>query len=158
MKKLLLASVAALVLTPPAFYQLIKDDPNAEGGAVVGGTAGGVAGGVAGGMIFGPIGAAIGGFAGAVIGSEAGIEATTVDYVRMHPTDPVVIGGTIDVGYVVPETVVIHRIEGNADFGYFYTEDRAWIVNMSDRTIVYSPGTVVAAEGDADAEVTVNVQ
>lgn len=157
MKKLLLASVAALVLTAPASSQIIKDDPNAEGGAVVGGSAGGAAGAVAGGMIFGPIGAAIGGFTGAVIGSEAGIEATTVDYVRLHPTDPVVVGGEIDVGYVVPETVVIHQIEGSPDFGYFYTEDRAWIVNMSDRTIVYSPGTVVAAEGDADAEVTVEV-
>jgi len=158
MKKLLLASMAALAMTAPAFSQLIDGDADAEGGAVVGGSAGGVAGAVAGGAIFGPIGAAIGGFTGAVIGSEAGIEATTIDYVRLHPTEPVVLEGEVAAGFVVPETVTIHTIEGDPNYGYFYTEDRVWIVNMADRTVVYSPGTVVAAEGDAGADVTVTVE
>jgi hypothetical protein len=157
MKKLLLTSVAILALgASPAFSQIIKD--NTDAGAAVGGAAGGAAGAVTGGLIFGPIGAAIGGFTGAVIGADAGIETSTIEYVRMNPTEPIVIEDDIDVGYVVPEDITIHVIEGDPDHGYFYTEDRVWLVDMSDRTVVYSPGTVVAAEaeGEADVEVKVN--
>ena len=74
------------------------------------------------------------------------MEATSVDYARLHPTDPVIIGGDLDVGYVVPSTVVIHPIEGDPAYGYFYTQDRVWFVDLSNNTIVYSPGTVVAAQ------------
>jgi len=148
MKKLLIASIAALAISAtPAFSQIIKDDSEAAG-ATVGGATGGTAGAVVGGLIFGPIGAAIGGFTGAVIGAEAGVDASTVDYVRVNPVEPVVIDGTIDAGFVVPETVTIYPVEGNPSYGYFYTEDRAWIVDMSNRTVVYSPGTVVAVEAN----------
>jgi outer membrane lipoprotein SlyB len=158
MKKLLIASLAVVAMVSPAFAQ--DADADADGGAAVGGVAGGAAGAVAGGLIFGPIGAVIGGFTGAVIGAEAGVEASTVEYARLNPTEPVIVEGDIDVGFVVPETVTIAEVEGDAEFGYFYTEDRLWIVNLADRTVVYSPGTVVAAEGeaDADAEVTVEVE
>lgn len=148
MKNLLLASVAIIALgASPAFAQIIKSDPQAksDAGAAVGGTSGGVAGAIAGGLIFGPIGAVIGGFAGATIGATAGVQATSVDYVRLHPTDPVVVEGNIDAGFVVPNTVVVHAIEGDDKYGYFYTQDRVYFVDLSNNTVVYSPGTVVAA-------------
>ncbi|SFV29820.1 Protein of unknown function [Devosia crocina] len=149
MKKFIIPIIASAALLAPtlAQAQIIKDSNEAEaGGAVVGGTAGGVSGAIVGGLIFGPIGAAIGGFTGATIGAAGGVEASSVDYVRMHPTDPVVIDGTIDVGYAVPEAIVIHPIEGDPSHGYFYTNDRVYFVDMSNRAVVYSPGIVVAAE------------
>jgi hypothetical protein len=145
MKNLLLASVAVLTLASgPVFAQTSNTD--AETDAAVGGAAGGATGAVVGGLVFGPIGAVIGGFTGATLGASAGVEADSVEYVRMNPTEPVVIDGDIDVGYAVPEDIEIHVIEGDENHGYFYTEDRVYFVDLSDRTVVYSPGTVVAAE------------
>jgi hypothetical protein len=69
-----------------------------------------------------------------------------VDYVRLNPTEPVVISGDVAVGYVVPAEVKLHVIDGDNAHGYFYTNDRVYFVNMADRTVVYSPGTVVAVE------------
>ena len=143
MKKILLASVAVIAMgVSPAFAQIIKN--NTDAGAAVGGTSGGVAGAVAGGLIFGPIGAIIGGFAGATIGAEAGVEATDIDYVRLNPTEPVIVDGNIELGYEVPETVTLAQVEGRDNLGYFYTQDRVYFVDLSNRTVIYSPGTVVA--------------
>ncbi len=137
--KLILASAAALtLLAAPAFAQ----DTSTK--ATVGATTGGVAGAITGGLIFGPIGAVIGGFTGASIGAQAGINSSSIEYVRLHPTDPVVIEGNVDGGFHVPKTVVVHAIDGDPDHGYFYTKDRVYIVNLSDNTVVYSPGVVVA--------------
>lgn len=146
MKKIALSvfAVAMLGLPIAAQAQVIKGDAGAN--AAVGGAAGGVTGAVVGGLVFGPLGAAIGGFTGAVIGAEGGVEASSVEYVRLNPTDPVTIEGNIDVGFVVPAEVELHAIEGDTTHGYFYTNDRVYFVNMSDRTVVYSPGTVVAVE------------
>jgi hypothetical protein len=139
MRKLLLASVAIFALgAAPALAQ-------SDAGAAVGGTAGGVSGAVAGGLIFGPIGAIIGGFTGAVIGASV-VSDASIEYVRLNPTDPVVIEGELEAGFVVPETIVVHEIEGDPEYGYFYTNDRVWFVKLSDRTVVYSPGVVVAAK------------
>ena len=149
MKNLLLASVAIIALgASPAFAQIIKSAPDANAdanaGAAVGGTGGGVAGAIAGGLVFGPIGAVIGGFAGATIGAAAGVQASSVDYARLHPTEPILVDGSIDVGYAVPNTIVINPIEGDPKYGYFYTQDRLYFVDLSNSTVVYSPGTVVA--------------
>jgi hypothetical protein len=145
MKNLLLASVAVISLAAgPAFAQTSNSDTQTD--AAVGSAAGGATGAVVGGLVFGPIGAVIGGFTGATIGASAGVEADSVEYVRMNPTEPVVIDGDIDVGYVVPEDVELHVIEGDESHGYFYTEDRVYFVDLSNRTVIYSPGTVVAAE------------
>jgi hypothetical protein len=147
MKKLLICvSAIALLGAPIALAQTA--DTDAEAGAVVGGTAGGATGAVVGGLIFGPIGAVIGGFTGATIGASAGVEASSVEYVRLNPTEPVVIEGDIDVGFAVPAEIELHPIEGDATYGYFYTNDRVYFVNLSDRTVVYSPGVVVAAEAN----------
>lgn len=143
MKKFLM-SVAALALlgAPSVAYAQSAD---ADAGAVIGGTAGGATGAVVGGIIFGPIGAIIGGFTGATIGASAGVDASSVDYVRLNPTQPVVIDGSIDVGFAVPAEIEVHTIPDDPAYGYFYTNDRVYFVNLSDRTVVYSPGVVVAA-------------
>lgn len=142
MKNLLLATVAVFTLSSgTAFAQ------DADAGAAVGGTAGGVTGAITGGLIFGPIGAIIGGFTGAVIGAEA-VSANSVEYVRLNPTEPVVISGDVDVGFVVPDDVTLHVIDGDPDHGYFYTNDRVYFVALNDRTVVYSPGVVLAAEAN----------
>ena len=119
MKNLLLASVALIALgSAPVFAQ----DADAKTDAAVGSAAGGAT------------------------GAVVGVEADSVEYVRLNPTEPVVIDGDIDVGFVVPEDIEIHTIETDPDHGYFYTEDRVYFVDLSDRTVVYSPGTVVAVE------------
>lgn len=142
MKNLLLATVTVLTLSSGAAF---AQDSNA--GAAVGGTAGGVTGAITGGLIFGPIGAIIGGFTGAVIGAEV-VSSASVEYVRANPTEPVAISGEIDVGFVVPAEVELHVIDGDPDHAYFYTNDRVYFVELSNRTVVYSPGVVVAAEAN----------
>ena len=148
MNKFLAGIAAIALLATPTLAYAQSADADADADAVVGGGAGGAAGAVVGGLIFGPIGAVIGGFTGATIGAAAGVEASSVEYVRLNPTEPVVIEGDIDVGFVVPAEIELHPIEGDATHGYFYTNDRVYFVNLSDRTMVYSPGVVVAAEAD----------
>ena len=149
MKKLLLASVAALSLAAavPAFAQ------DADAGAVVGATGGGATGAVIGGIIGGPIGAVVGGFAGATIGAEAGVAASSVDYAMAQPVEPIYFDGTADVGLVVPAEVTIYPIEGDDQFGYIYANDRVWIVDLETRTLVQSPGYLVP---QASADFAVN--
>ena len=93
MKKLLICVSALALLGTPAVSYAQSTNADADAGAVVGGTAGGATGAVVGGLIFGPIGAVIGGFTGATIGASAGVEASSVEYVRLNPTTPVVIDG-----------------------------------------------------------------
>lgn len=138
MMKLILASLA--ILTLGSGTALAQSDA----GAAVGGTAGGVSGAIAGGLLFGPLGAVIGGFTGAVIGASV-VSDTSIEYARLNPTEPVIIEGTIDVGYEVPEEIELHVIDGNPDHAYFYTNDRLYFVELEGRTVVYSPGIVVAA-------------
>ena len=149
MKKLLLASVAALSLAAavPAFAQ------DADAGAVVGATGGGATGAVIGGIIGGPIGAVVGGFAGATIGAEAGVAASSVDYAMAQPVEAIYFDGTADVGLVVPAEVTIYPIEGDDQFGYIYANDRVWIVDLETRTLVQSPGYLVP---QASADFAVN--
>jgi hypothetical protein len=146
MNKLLLKAVAIALLATPGVAMAQSTAPNADAGAVVGGTAGGATGAVVGGLIFGPIGAVIGGFTGATIGASAGVQASSLDYVRLNPTEPAVIDGQIDVGYAVPAQIELHAIQDDPTYGYFYTNDRVYFVNLADRTVVYSPGVVVAAK------------
>ena len=45
------------------------------------------------------------------------MEASSVDYVRLNPTGPVVVEGAIDVGFVVPDTIEVHKIESDPAYG-----------------------------------------
>jgi hypothetical protein len=145
MKKMLLASVAviSLGLAVPTFAQ-DSGTANAEAGATIGATGGGATGAVVGGLLGGPIGAVIGGFTGAVIGAEAGVETATVDYVIANPVEPVVIDGSIDVGFTVPAGVTVHPIASDPAHGYIYANGRAWIVDLETNTVVQSPGYLIS--------------
>lgn len=150
MNKILLASVAALSLAAavPAFAQdkvvgVETQTSNETAGATIGAAGGGTTGAVVGGLLGGPIGAVIGGFAGATIGAEAGIETASIDYVGSHPVEPIYFDGAADVGFVVPANVTVYPIEGDAKYGYVYANDRVWIVDLSTRALVQSPGYLV---------------
>lgn len=144
MKKLLLASVAMLSLAAavPTFAQEVTTDADAN--AAVGAAGAGAGGAALGFVLGGPIGAVVGGFAGAVIGAEAGVAASTIEFAGNNPVEPIYIDGGLDVGVVVPETVTIYPVEGDPQYGYIYANDRVWIVNLADRTLVQSPGYLVA--------------
>ena len=146
MKKLFLSVAVVALLGAPAIAN--AQSANTDAGAAVGGAAGGATGAVVGGLVFGPIGAVIGGFTGATIGASAGVQASSVEYARLNPTEPVVINGKVDVGYAVPAEIELHPIQDDPAYGYFYTNDRLYFVNLSDRTVVYSPGVVVAAKAN----------
>ena len=145
MKKTLLASVAliSLGLSVPAFAQ-DAGVVNSEAGATIGATGGAAGGATLGFLAGGPIGAVIGGFAGAVIGAEAGIETSTIEYAGNHPVEPIMIEGSLDVGAAVPDGVTIYPVENDPAHGYVYANGRVWIVDLSNNTLVYSPGYVVS--------------
>jgi hypothetical protein len=142
MRKLLLAGVAVLALGAAA--PAIAQDSNAAGaGAAAGATAGGTLG-----FIFGgPIGAIIGGFSGAVIGS--GVADATITYAGNHPVDVVYVDDNLDVGYKVSGSLKVYPIEGDDAHGYFYANNRVWIVDLGTGEIVASPGFVVSEKAVA---------
>lgn len=144
MRKILLASVAALALSASATAVSAQDaTPSERAGAVVGTTAGAVTGGTIGFFLGGPVGAVIGGFTGAAIGGAAGVSAASVDYAANNPLDPVYIDGSVDVGYVVPEDIVIAEVPDDPAYGYIYANNRVYIVDRNTREIVHSPGYIV---------------
>ena len=140
MRKLLMLGVAVISLGAAA-PAIAQNDSDAE--ATVGATAGGAAGGTLGFLIGGPVGAIVGGFAGAVIGGEAAVSPEVVAYAGENPVDPVYLDTDIDVGYQVGSDLTVHPIEGNDQFGYFYANNRVFIVDMDTMTVVQSPGFVI---------------
>ena len=138
MRKLLMlgVAVASLGMALPAVAQ---SDTDAAAGATVGGATGGTIGF----LLGGPIGAIIGGWTGAVIGADAAVSVDSVKFAGEHPVDPVFLDADIDVGFVVAEDVTIHPIEGDDTFGYFYANNRVYIVDLATRTVVQSPGFLI---------------
>ena len=148
-KKLLLASVAAIALaTTPAVAQ-ISQSKATDDDALIGGTAGAATGGALGFMVGGPIGAIVGGFAGAVLGAEAAVPEQTVIYAGNNPVAPVYIDGDWAVGTTVPETVTVYPVEPTPEYGYLYANNRVYIVDNATREIVYSPGFTVPQDAVA---------
>jgi len=139
MRKLLMLGVALATLGTalPAMAQDSDTD------AAVGATAGGATGGTIGFLLGGPIGAIIGGWTGAVIGADAAVSADSIKFAGENPVEPVMLEGEITVGFVVPAEVTIHPIEGDDKFGYFYTNNRVYIVDLATRTVVQSPGFLI---------------
>lgn len=139
MRKLLLVGVALAALG--AATPVLAQDNNAD--AAVGATAGGATGGTIGFLLGGPIGAIIGGWTGAVIGADAAVSAESIKFAGENPVAVVTLDTDIDVGFVVPEEITIHPIEGDEEFGYFYANNRVYIVKLADRTVVQSPGFLI---------------
>lgn len=138
MRKLFMVGVALISLAAAA-PALAQNDAEAAAGATVGGAAGGTIGF----LLGGPIGAIIGGWTGAVIGADAAVSAESVKFAGENPVEPVLIEGDITVGAVVPAEVTIHAIEGDDKFGYFYANNRVWIVDLETSTVVQSPGFLI---------------
>jgi hypothetical protein len=151
MKKILMASVAALsfaAIAPAMAQDKVvgveqSSEADAEEGALVGGASGAAVGASVGAVVGGPIGAVIGGFAGATLGAGAGVQASSVEYAMAQPVEPIYLDTSLDVGYVVPADVTIYPIEGDPAFGYIYANDRVWIVDLESRAFVQSPGYLV---------------
>ncbi|HEV7719153.1 MAG TPA: DUF1236 domain-containing protein [Arsenicitalea sp.] len=140
MRKVLLAGVALLTLgaASPALAQY---SDRAVAGAAVGGAAGATTGAAAGFFLGGPLGAVIGGFTGAALGSSAGISSSSMDYVSRHPVQPLV--GDVRIGARLGPDVTIYPIQGDRRHGYIYANDRAYVVNLSNRRVLASPGYAI---------------
>jgi len=135
MRKILLAGAALLSLGAalPAYAQTVRTDIAPAAGATTGATLG---------FLFGgPIGAVIGGCSGAAIGTA--VDNADVTYVGTHPVEQVYINGDIGVGYKVGSHIKLHDIDGDPAHGYFYANNRVWIVDRSTGEVVYSPGFTV---------------
>jgi hypothetical protein len=137
MRKLLLAGAAILTLAAASPALAADNSGNAAGAA-----AGAATGGTIGFIFGGPIGAVIGGFSGAVLGS--GVSDAAVTYAGNHPVDVVYVSDNIDVGYRVGDNIKVYPIEGDDAHGYFYANNRVWIVDLGDNEVVSSPGYVVS--------------
>jgi outer membrane lipoprotein SlyB len=127
-------ALLALTVAAPALGQ-----DKVDTGAGV--TAGAATGGTLGFIFGGPIGAIVGGFTGAVIGGSVSDAAIT--YAGSHPVEQVYIDSDIDVGFKVSDTVKVYPIEGDDAHGYFYANNRVWIVDLSSGEVVASPGFVI---------------
>lgn len=149
MRKLLMLSVAILSLGAAA-PAMAQDNQDAE--AAAGATAGGAAGGTIGFLLGGPLGAIFGGFAGAVIGGEAAVSPDVILYAGENPVPPVYLDTEIDVGFQVGSEITVHPIEGNDQFGYFYANNRVYIVDMETMTVVQSPGFLIPEDAVAFVE------
>ncbi len=110
--------------------------------AGVGATTGATTGATLGFVFGGPIGAVIGGFSGAAIGSTT--EDAAVTYAGNHPVEQVYVKDRLGVGYKVGTSIKIHAIDGDDAHGYFYANNRVWIVDRSTGEVVASPGFVVS--------------
>jgi hypothetical protein len=136
MRKLLLAGVAVLSLAAAAPAAFAQDNGNGAGAA-----AGAATGGTLGFIFGGPIGAIIGGWSGAVIGS--GVADASITFAGNHPVDVVYVDDNIDVGYTVNGKLKVYPIDGYSTHGYFYANNRVWIVDLGTNQVVASPGYVV---------------
>lgn len=144
MKKLVVAG-AVLALLGGAAY---ADDAKKE---TFGAAAGGTTGAVAGAVVGGPVGAIIGGVAGAALGAATAVPEEARVYVTEHPVDPVTIEGELSADYVFDDSVTIHPIPDQPNFGYVYVDNRPVIVSMDSRKVIY------AAEADTTASISVDV-
>ena len=115
--------------------------------AGAGAAAGAATGGTLGFFLGGPIGAIVGGFSGALMGS--GVQDTTISYAGTHPVEEVYLKDNLNVGYHVSGDVKIYPIEGDTSHGYFYANNRVWIVDMTSGKVVASPGYVVSEKAIA---------
>ena len=133
MRKLLLASVAIISLGAAI--------PAANAASSLGAAAGATTGSTLGFIFGGPIGAIVGGFSGAVVGSTVSDDSVT--YAGTHPVDQVYIKDRVNVGYHVGSSIKVYPIEGDDAHGYFYANNRVWIVDRDSGKVVASPGYLV---------------
>jgi len=133
MRKLLLCGVALLALGA-AVPTYAASNLGAAAGATTGGTLG---------FIFGgPVGAIIGGFSGALVGSQ--VSDASITFAGNHPVEQIYVSDNLGVGYHVGSSVKVYPIDGDEAHGYFYANNRVWIVDRASGKIVASPGYLVS--------------
>ena len=146
MRKLLLLGVALATVSAAA---PVMAQSNNDTDAAIGATAGGATGGTIGFLLGGPIGAIVGGWAGAVIGADAAVSEESIRYAGQNPVDTVYLESDIDVGYRVSGDVTVYPIEGDDRYGYFYANNRVWIVDLESGEVVQSPGYTIREDAVA---------
>jgi len=132
MRKILL--LGAALLTLGAASPVYAAGAGAAAGATTGAT-----------LVFvfgGPVGAIVGGFSGAVMGS--GVEDASIAYAGTHPVEEIYVTGGLKLGYHVAGKIKVYPIESDDVHGYFYANNRVWIVDLKTGLIVASPGFTVS--------------
>ncbi|HVW55681.1 MAG TPA: DUF1236 domain-containing protein [Rhizobiaceae bacterium] len=147
MRKFLYATAALALIAASAAHA--DERGRTTAGAMVGGATGAATGAV----IGGPVGAAVGGVVGAAIGAGS-VPHHVRTYIVEHPVESVRIQGRIERGSELPDSVVIHEIPQDPDYGYVYVDQRPVVVKMDSRKVVYE-GDVRAVDSDATAAVRV---
>jgi hypothetical protein len=133
MRKLLLCGVAVLALGA-AVPSYAASTLGAGAGATTGATLG---------FLFGgPVGAIVGGFSGALVGSQ--VSDASITFAGNHPVEQVYISDNVGVGYHVGSSVKVYPIDGDDGHGYFYANNRVWIVDRASGKVVASPGYLVS--------------
>jgi hypothetical protein len=130
MKKMLIGAAIVALAATTAYA---NDQEKRAVGAVGAGTTGAIGGAI----IGGPVGAVVGGVVGATIGANAAVPEETRTYVVEHPVDSVTVDGDLTADYVIPQTVVIHPIPDDPDYGYIYVDNRPVVVQLDTRKVVY---------------------
>lgn len=144
-KKILLATTATAILATAAAPAMAQSEEDTVESAV-GISAGATTGAITGGIIGGPIGAVIGGFAGATVGAAATVPEDVSTYAVANPVEPVYFDSEIGVGTQVGGDVTVYDVPENPEYGYFYGNGRAYIVDRNANEVVYSPGYAVPQE------------
>lgn len=124
MRMTLIATVAALALSPAAAFAQASTAGGAVGGAVVGGVVGG------------PVGAAVGAGVGATVGLAAEPPAPVVTYVEREDIPSVAVQEQIVVGEPLPATVELHTIPKYEHYRYAVVNHKRVIVEPRTRKVV----------------------
>lgn len=147
LKKILLATTATALLATAATPAMAQQaDSNAAVETGIGLGAGATTGAITGGIIGGPIGAVIGGFAGATLGAAATVPEPVSTYAVANPVEPVYFDADVTIGSQVGTDVQIYEVPDSPDYGYFYANGRAYVVDRNSMEVVYSPGYAIPEE------------
>lgn len=61
----------------------------------------------------------------------------TITYVESNPVDPIVLEGSIEEGYVVPDTVELYEVP-ESRYSYIYVDGQPVLVESGSRTVVWT--------------------
>jgi hypothetical protein len=124
MRKILMASVLAVALTPAAAYSQATTATGVVGGAA------------AGAVVGGPVGAVVGGVAGGAIGAAAEPPREVHTYVMEHPAPSVAVQEQVVVGQPLPGTVEIHAVPQHTQYAYAVVNNQRVVVDSKTRKVV----------------------
>jgi hypothetical protein len=124
MRVKLLATVAALALTPAVAFAQGSTAAGAVGGAAVGAAVGG------------PVGAVVGAGVGGTVGMAAEPPAPVVTYVQREDIPSVAVEQDVVVGEPLPATVTLHTVPQYKQYSYAVVNHKRVIVEPQSRKVV----------------------